>query len=327
MRLFYLQIFLFVNIFSGALNGQAVQQLQQATDSDSSYYDIYRLSSGDVWVAGEYGVLKSINKKGEVSEINYPNNGSNLLKLLQLGDFVFMAADNGTIYRYHLPTQNWIVKEFRTFSNRCFYDICEGSPGTIVVCGGSSGVAVGKRLIPNGFIAYIDTSFSSEPVISWKNTRKFVWALLKQENGKILASVFNGISTHLYEASDSTFDFASLKKIPGLIHGLTEMNGKVYYSGCRSVNSNTTGIWGILGEGNATNSIPNSGFIYNLVMQNDKLYGFSQKGFLYQLEPGKAVPLFKTDQGFAFYEALPVDQNALLLAGHGKSLIRLDLGN
>ena len=327
MRLFYLQVFFFLNIFGGVLKGQEVQQLQQATDNDSSYYDIYRLSSGDVWVAGEDGVLKSINSTGEVSEINYPNNGSNLLKMLQLGDFVFIAADNGTIYRYHLPTKNWVVKEFSTFSRRCFYDICEGSPGTLVVCGGSSGVAVGKQLIPNGFIASVDTAFSSEPIIHWKNTRKFVWALLKQQDGKILASVFNGINTHLYEALDASFNFASAKKIPGLIHGLAELDGKVYYSGCSSATSQKNGIWGILENENVTYSIPNSGFIYNLVKQNNKLYGFSQKGCLFQLEPGNAVPLFSTDQGFAFYEAIPIDENALLLAGHGKSLIRLEFKN
>lgn len=308
------------------VHAQKVEALYQGSDIDSSYYDVYQVSDNDIWLGGEYGVLKRLHKDGTLSNISIPNNGSNILKFLRLGDYVYISADHGTIYKYNLQTTTCTRTEFPAFKHRCFYDLSYDNAGNLIVCGGSSGIGRGKKRIPNGFIAKVDTSLKHQPEVIWKNTRKFVWALTQEGDNGFAAAVFNGVSTSIYHhLSLSSAELSKGRKIKGLVHALRMIDGELAYSGCRSIRYHKSGIWGFENSVASHQIIEKAGIICNLVKMNGTIYGFSQQGILYSLSGNTAQALLQADNASAFYEALPIDDSTLLLAGHGKSLMKVKL--
>ncbi|MCB0819316.1 MAG: hypothetical protein KDC13_01740 [Bacteroidetes bacterium] len=322
---------LFLLAGAGHSPAQVLEQVYPGLDDDSSYYDIYRLSADDIWIGGEFGVLKRLRADGSLENIVIPNDGSNILKFLPLGDFMYISADHGNIYKYNLKTGSCTRTSFKGFGHRCFYDLAYDNQGHLIVCGGSSGIGRGKKRIPNGFIARIDTSLSQEPEILWSNTGKFVWALSPNPEGGLSAAVFNGFSSQIYHWDlKAGSEWQAGSKVKGLVHALQLIDGKLAYSGCRSIRYHRTGIWGYDGEQASYRQIKGAGIICNLLKINGELYGFSSQGYVYRLPAEKPEQhLFSTHDGFALYEALPDGKDGILLVGHGKSafLLRLEETN
>jgi hypothetical protein len=313
--------------FNAAYSHSQVKQVINALETDSSYYDIYKLSETETWLCGEHGVLKRMEQSGNVTPVAFPNTGANLLKILRIANYVFIAADKGTLYRYNLTDGSWKAKQFPEFKNRCFYDLCEGANGSILVCGGASRIARGKMDIPYGFIAWLDSGLTEVPLIRWSSIRKFPWTLLKKSDGSILAAVFNGISTQIYTAKTSTdyFDWEATDRIPGLVHSLNQFDGTVYYSGCQTIRYTKHGTWGSIGDHLVHHTVSKSGLICNLVSIENKIYGFTQKGLLLQLLPDKINPIYYSTEGIAFYEGLISPSNKLILVGHGEEIRVINL--
>lgn len=322
----YLFALLLLSISGINVHAQKVDALYQGSDIDSSYYDIYQVAENDIWIGGEYGVLKRLKQDGSLSNISIPNNGSNILKFLRLGDFVYISADHGTIYKYNLKDSTCTKTEFPAFRHRCFYDLSYDNQGHLVVCGGSSGIGRGKKRIPNGFIATIDTSLAQQPQVIWKNTRKFVWALANEGESGFAAAVFNGVSTTIYHHNpNQSADLVKGRKVKGLIHALKSIDGQMAYSGCRSIRYHRSGIWGFENNPNSHTVVKNAGIICNLVQIKGRIYGFSQQGILYALNGNEAEEMLQASNASAFYEALLVGSETLYIAGHGKSLIKVTL--
>jgi len=298
-----------------------------ASEADSSYYDIYRISSSEIWFGGESGVLKRMDGNGKITSISYPNKGVNLLKVIRIKNFVYIAADEGIIYRHDLSDGSWKVKFFEEFRNQCFYDICEGANDRVIVCGGATRIAHGLKVIPNGFIASVDGELTESPVVSWRSVRKFPWALLKTPEGTVIVSIFNGVSTRLYTSSDavSYSNWQPEHKIPGLVHSLNSFNGTVYYSGCKSIRYKKNGTWGYLADKRVHREVTASGLICNLVSSGNQLYGFTQRGLLLRLLPETAVPVYQATNGIAYYEGLISGNNSVYLVGHGKEIREIKL--
>lgn len=307
------------------VHAQVLEQVFPGLDNDSSYYDIYRLSEDDIWIGGEFGVLKRMRADGRLENISIPNDGSNILKFLPLGDYMYISADHGNIYKYNLKTGLCTRTSFKGFKHRCFYDLAYDNKGHLIVCGGSSGIGRGKKRVPNGFIARIDTSLQEEPEILWKNTGKFVWSLAVHPDGGLAAAVFNGFSSQIYRWDmQESSAWQAGHKVKGLIHALQPIDGKLAYSGCRSIRYHRTGIWGFESDYSSYRRIAGAGIICNLLKINGHIYGFSSQGIVYRL-PANDVEqrLFNTHDGFALYEALPAGNDGILLVGHGKSAFLL----
>lgn len=324
-KIFLFNYFFFLLIVAN-VNAQIIEEINVGNDLDSSYYDVYQLANGDIWLGGEFGVLKTMKADGTLKSISYPNNGSNILKFFRIGDFLYISADHGTLYKYNLLTSKCSKTEFPNFKNRCFYDLTYNNAGKLIVCGGSSGIGRGKKRIPMGFIASIDTSLKTEPEIIWKNTRKFVWALSQESTHGFAAAIFNGIHSSIYHYSEANPNMLSKGiKVKGLIHALTNIDGRLIYSGCKSIQYHKKGIWGFEDDPESYSIINNAGIICNVIKMNSKIYGFSQQGSLFELSKESNLKLYQSKNTTAFYEALAINKHTLLLAGHGKSLIKIVL--
>ena len=109
----------------------------------------------------------------------------------------------------------------------------------------------------------------------------------------------------------------------GLIHALNNIDGRLVYSGCRSIQYHKRGIWGFEDDRSSYRTIDKAGIICNVIKLNSKLYGFTQQGSLLELSNDSNLIVYQTPNASAFYEALAMNKQTLLLAGHGKSLIKI----
>lgn len=320
----FVLLFFLLNVANST--AQIIEQINVGSDLDSSYYDVYQLAEGDIWLGGEFGVLKRMRTDGSIQSISYPNSGSNILKFFRIGDYLYIAADHGTLYKFNLITEHFSKMEFPNFKNRCFYDLTYNNAGKLIFCGGSSGIGRGKKRIPMGFVASIDTSLKQEPEVIWKNSRKFVWALSQEGDKGFAAAIFNGTRSSIYHFSDAnTSSISKGLKVKGLIHALNNIDGRLVYSGCRSIQYHKKGIWGFEDDRSSYRTIEKAGIICNVIKLNSKLYGFTQQGSLLELSNDSNSIVYQTPNSTAFYEALAMNKHTLLLAGHGKSLIKIVL--
>ncbi len=319
-------ILVFFLIDLGNSTAQIIEEINVGNNLDSSYYDVYQLAEGDIWLGGEFGVLKRMRTDGSIQSISYSNSGSNILKFFRIGHYLYIAADHGTIYKFNLITEHFSKTEFPDFKNRCFYDLTYNNAGKLIVCGGSSGIGRGKKRIPMGFVASIDTSLSQEPEVLWKNSRKFVWAMSQEGGQGFAAAMFNGTRSTIYHFSDAkTNSIRKGLKVKGLIHALNYIEGRLIYSGCRSIQYYKSGIWGFEDDPSSYRIIEKAGIICNVIQLNSKIYGFTQQGSLLELSKDSNVKIYQNPNSYAFYDALAMNKQTLLIAGHGKSLIKIVL--
>ena len=314
--------FLFTLFISTLLTAQ-VNILEQGADIDSSYYDIYKVAQNEIWLGGEYGILKRIVADNKIEVIKIPNNGANILKIIRDGKYVYIAADRGTIYKYNLENKQCIIKEFAGFERKCFYDIAINKAGNLLVCGGNSRIARGKKAIPQGFIAEINADLTEAPKIVWQNNRKFVWALVKDSSETFIASMFNGVNSAIYTLEKGNSYWNKTQNVKGLIHGLSEINGKIYYAGSASIKYHKTGIWGEINSVYEHHKIEDSGLICNVFSNKSILYGLSQQGKLIQLDNNELI--CTSDFKYPFYEALLGSEDTVYLVGHGKLIYQVKL--
>jgi hypothetical protein len=308
-------------LLSLSSQGQLAYQIERAAHEDSSYYDVFRLSNGRIWMGGEFGILKQFTDN-RVEKIDIPNNGSNILKITQVGNLVFIAADHGTLYRYDLITKTATRKECKGFENLCFYDILPDNQGNLLLCGGSSGIGKGKVRIPRGFIAKIDQGFSTEPEVLWSNKFQFVWSLARDEKGEIATAVYNGVNTNIFTI-DAAGTLHHETKVKGLVHSLNLVHGKLMYCGTSSFRYKRNGTWGIVGDSKSHQVIKKAGFISGLVAYNHQVVGYSQQGQVFDLQPDSSSIILETASG-AVYEAV-ADADGIVFVGHGKSCFKLQL--
>lgn len=308
-------------LLSCSAQGQLAYQIERAAHEDSSYYDVFKLSNGKIWMGGEFGILKQFTDN-QVEKIDIPNNGSNILKITQVGNLVFIAADHGTLYRYDLTTKTASRKECKGFENLCFYDILPDNQGNLLLCGGSSGIGKGKVRIPRGFIAKIDQDFSAEPKVLWSNKFQFVWSLARDQNGEIATAVYNGVNTNIFTI-DAAGALHQETKVKGLVHSLNLVQGKLMYCGTSSFRYKRNGTWGIVGDSQSHQVIKKAGFISGIVAFNSRVVGYSQQGQVFDLQPDSSLMILETSSG-AVYEAV-ADADGIVFVGHGKSCFKLHL--
>lgn len=317
MKLFILTFVLTISTLSA--KAQTVRHISRSTSGDSSFYDMLRLSSGEIWLGGEYGILKRFAGQN-LSSIEYPNTGANILRIVESNEFIFLAADKGTLYRLHKPSGKWTVKQFEDYSNHCFYDMMADTDGSLLLCGGSSGIGKGKIRIPRGFVLRLDTSLNQEPKVIWSEMRRFAWTLSRDAENQIVFSVFNGINSRLYRI-DTAQKLNKGEKIKGLVHSLSLSNNRLVYGGCAGLRYKHKGMWGYTDDAQSRRIIRRAGFISNVIEHNDKLIAFSQQGKVWELNSEQTKLVWSGSCG-SLYEGVSAD-GLIWLAGHGKTFLSL----
>ena len=314
-------------LFSISLQAQQLQALLTGNESDSSFYDIARIDQNRFWAGGENGILKEINQEGIVTDIPLPYRDINILKIVRSGDYVFLAADKGTIIRYDLNTGKVIRSNFsKKFQKKCFYDMLALEDGTLIVAGGNQKIAKAGKSIPHGFIARLDPQLAFDPEISWEHPLFFAWSILEPQNdlsGEYFAVVYNGIHSTLLSSANEGQSWQKKQNIKGLVHDISWRDDRIWLAGSKNFFFHKNGwirdmtgeevffvqegcIWSMLTVGEATYALAYNGALISLDMAN-QTYGSKDR-------PSQ-TPL---------YEAVAIDGERALIAGHGRQLYLLD---
>jgi hypothetical protein len=252
--------------------------------------------------------------------LNYPNEGLNILKILKTEKSIFIITDNAVIYRYDILNKIFIKKTFPNFKNKCFYDIIALQNEKLMVCGGTTGISKGKKKIPKGFIALLDYDLEEIKTV-WKSYGKFVWSLLKLENGNILAATFNGLNTRIIK-TENYIDWKKETKIKGLVHEITFFDNNIWYVGARSIHFKENGIIGIKDQKQLLLNKTGCLWIVNLI--NGKIISVTANSKLIILDRSSNEMEQIVITPFPFYDIEKISESKILVVGHAKGISIID---
>jgi len=309
-------------LFASSAWCQKITVIAEGGNADSSFYHITKIGDNEFWVAGENGVLKKLDTLGNFSNIYFPNEGLNILKIQKAGNYIFLLTDNATIYRFDILTGDFLKKEFEDYKGKCFYDIIPLSDGRLLTCGGTKGISKGERRIPKGFIAVLDKDLIQIDLV-WKSYRKFVWSLLELEKAEILAATYNGFNTKIIK---SKFDFHwnVNSRIKGLVHEISCSDNQIYYTGSKSNNYKKDGILGLKNQNTAP--IKGTGCIWSSEFYQDKIISVSANGGLLLTNKNTlSSEIIKMPTSFSSYDLAKTSESKFFIIGHGGLVYLVDL--
>ena len=308
---------LFIILLSNII-GQKVHILSKGIHSDSSFYCVEKITENEFWIGGESGILKKIDSLGNINTINFPNKGIDILKIKRINNYVFLITSNAVIYRYQIDENIFIEKEFPQFKNKCFYDIMELKNGSVLVCGGASGIAKGRKVVPKGFIATINQDLKNIKVV-WKCYRKFVWSLIENKNHKAFGFTFNGLNTRIIQ-SDNLLKWRSQLKIKGLVHNTILVDNQIWYCGAKNINYSKKGIVGAATDKKNQTSFNETGCLWSLESINSKIISVTQSGELLKIDKNTyEFERINIQNSFTLYDLIKISESKMLIVGHGKT--------
>lgn len=331
MRHFHLILRSFTCLVAGLffvqVQGQSIRTIQQGQAPDSSYYDIARIDANEFWVGGENGILKCLDTLGNVTNLALPLRGRHILKIVSDGRYVFVAADQGTIFRYDRSRDTWIYSDYgkKGFEKLTFYDMELLNNGTIVVAGGHNRVAKGQVAVPRGFIARIDYDLLTEPEIVWSHALMFGFSLeYDAAKNEIFATAFNGVNSQLFSSIDDAQTFQRQGTMPGLVHQLMLHEGEMWYSGAKNVRYANTGIAGKVGK--KPMELEGEGCIWSLLPIAGEMYCLAYNGAIVATEPGFTDYDYKIRPAkTSLYEAVAISSKKAFIIGHDRTILLMEI--
>ena len=317
-------LFFFLFIFFLRSQAQEITCISNGNGSDSSFYSIARINENEYWLCGETGILKRLDTLGHLQNIGIPEYHGHLLKVLRWNDYIFLSSDEGTMYRYHQKDRTWLVKQFRGFEERCFYDFLIDADGRLMICGGAKGIAKGKKKIPHGFILRSDTGFTCS-VIMRKRIDEFYFLIRADASGKAHLLSFNGYWSKIYESKDLR-KWKRREKIKGLVHDMIHFDDTVFYCGASDIRYKESGLFFSSPSAAGKQIIPDIGCIWRMQKHRGILFGISRSGGLLEVERQSLKLSRRTlPVNFSIYAFAFTPGGKCILAGNGKRIYMMDL--
>lgn len=300
----------------------SVDILQQGKSfADSSYYDIIKVED-KFWVAGKYGILKSLDAQGNIENISYPTEGLDIYKLENLDNQTVLASgDKGTLYIHNLKTKTWKTIKVRNYENACFYNLAVDNQKNIFLSGGNSKIAHSGKSIPNGFVLV-----SSDMGQTWrriyKNTFNMVWCVKNNPfDNKIYGLMYSPNRTNLMVFENNRW--IKKQKLGNSIYHEVQFEGPDKFV--------ATGGWvgkkGRIHNTDHKKVFNDSGLLWSRV-KNDKYTLFTGCDGNLVLETKDQKPRIhhtKLNLPFSLYEAIFISQNTAFAIGSGRTLLKISI--
>lgn len=305
---------------------QVIHTIQSGDHPDSSYYDIARIDANEFWVGGENGILTCLDSLGNISHMQLPVRGRDILKIVPSGQYVYLAADQGTIFRYNRLRDKWIYADFsdQGFGKLTFYDLVVTESGKLVLSGGHNRIAQGQVAIPRGFVATIDEELLGAPQIVWSHALMFPFALEYDElEDEVYVAAFNGVNSQLFSSIDGAETFQRRNTIPGLVHDLLWHQNEMWYAGAKGVRYTKTGLAGKV-DGTPM-EMEGEGCIWSLLPMGDKMYSLAYNGAIVAANEEFDSYDFKIRPSTtSLYEAAAISSTKAYIVGHGRTILMIE---
>lgn len=309
-----------------ALKAQVVLPWQDSYHADSSYYEVAQVGPGTWWVGGENGILYAVKADGAREALRLPGPAVNILKIRRWGEHVFVAGDQGTVFRYDLQTGRWTRRSLGgRYARMSFYDLMIlPETGMLVLVGGHQEIAKGHLAPPRGLMIRLPVTLAGVPERVWQRPGRFVWAIRRGLTpGELVAVAFNGVHSRLWTSQDGGQTFAPGARIPGLVHHLMVHEGHIWYSGARDLRFRREGILGRVGE--PPLRLPDVGCVWSILPQPGACLALTQAGTVLRWDAAAPTAEPVAHIPGPVYEGAALDAGRWLLVGHGRRLFQLTL--
>ena len=310
------------------LVSQSIEVISQPRGLDSSYYHLLQVDDNEYWAGGKNGVLTSLDTMGNMTPIVYPSFGLKILKIVQNESYIYFSTDNAVIYRYDKSSKTFSFRKFDNFENRAFYDMILLDTGELIVVGGSSSIVQSKKKFPMGFIGIVSSDLDSIEIV-WKKYRKFVWSVVQDASGNIIAATFNGLNTKLIESTDKGRQWKKKKKVRGLVHEVAVLEDELWYCGASGFYFFDY-FWknGILGEVDGKRyKLKEKSCQWSLCRMGKKIATINTRGEIILTDlSSKETQTVSMPYPAALYDIEEVSEGKFLVVGKGKGayLINFD---
>ncbi len=290
--------------------------------TDSSYYDIEQVGETEYWAVGKYGIITSLKTDGQISRVQFPNQGADLLKVQRLDeDRIMIAADSGYLYFYEKSTARWEVNRVEGYENFCFYNAAQVDGDVLLVCGGKSSIAAEKKALPFGFILRsTDGGKNWEKVFDSK--LNMVWSVKYDKLARELnALLYHPIrQSRLISSADlgRTWNKTSTH-LKGLFHDFSNLNGKTLFSGGRNPNFNLNGAIATMEKVNNFQS----GMFWDIAHNKNWILATSTDGNLVYRKLLGDWNFLTTSVCKNLYEIAFIDEHTAFVVGSYKTILKV----
>lgn len=299
-------------------SAQTVTVVSKGSDSENSYYDVARIGSNEYWAAGENGVLDKIDTLGNITSISANLNKESILRIQRVDSIIYLTSLEGSIFITDLDANGFKKISPPEFNGKCIYDILPLKDGNLLLCGGKSGIAMGEKKIPAGFIAVADIELKNVTIV-WKSTRHFVWSLV-QKDDQVMAAVFDGLNTKILQSNDFKI-WKKERKIKGLVHDLSFIDNQIWFSGTKSINFKKDGI---AGNDKFSETAKNTGCIWAIKKTGDQVVGVTYTGEILFVYDSLEIESYKIPGASTLYEVATISNKKFIVVGHGSQAYILD---
>ncbi len=300
--------FIFFNSFS-----QKVDNLNYGL-KDSSLYCHIKLNTNKYWIAGKHGYLIEIDTTNKFKRIHVPYIGLNILKMGFINSKILMATHKGSFIIFDTLTKLWSIKIYKELKNKCIYDFDVENNHKITIIGGHTNLSMGKKEIPNGYIAYIDENLNFVKFGLKKKFRMF-WAIATNEKENKYFVGYNGLNSKIYYYPKMNLitksEIIKLKKKKLMIYDI-ECTKKIIYYGSQKFNLKT----GIIHFNDSIFKIK-GGIIWTSYQLNDSttLFLDNSKNAIFLNSKNSKLSITKTTIAEVPYGVFEIRKNNFLVYG------------
>jgi hypothetical protein len=309
-------------ILSTVMAGQShtFEILRQGVSySDSSFYDIQAKNDNEYWIAGKYGIIKSINTNFELKTATCDLSGIDIYKLDSFDGVSMACGDLGTVYTFDPNNDSWHGRSVKGYEKCCFYHIKICSKSSIFICGGVSAIAHSKKRIPHGFILH-----STDGGLTWNkvysNPFQMVWTIeLDNTSNTLYALMYTPNRTFIYNSIDGLnwSKATNLKK--GIYQDIQVENGQYFAMGGEPWGN------GRLKSGNELSVFKDTGIIWSRTLHKNTEYLTGSKNILMVRSESKTETLvLPLNLEFNLYELTFMTEDKGIIVGSGGTIVKVN---
>jgi photosystem II stability/assembly factor-like uncharacterized protein len=318
-------------IQSTAVMSQSMQRIYTGSLPETSFYDIYKVSDNNFFVACKNGILAQIDSLGNLSQVDIPAQSNNLLKIERFNDStLIVVGDQGSINIYRQSSNTWELIQLSAYKGSAFYSLTTDEQNSIYINGGASKIACGEKAIPKGFVLKsTDGGKSWEKIYS--KTSRMVWDIqYNKTDNKLYAITYAPWGSKLICSDNHGKSWKTLAKSAkrDLFHALQiDENGKLFITGG---NYNNSGGQGAVYEYANKQIIKHSGSYFMWDLESNQYIDIAtcSKGWLmFRLKnnPDNSWQEIHSNANYNLYEVCKISETSFWLVGSKKTLIKFSI--
>lgn len=322
-------IFIIANVaISNWLVCQTVQILTHEYNPDSSLYDICKINENVCWIGGENGVLLQCDSNGSFCNIVNPEaKGEDILKIIDAGSRMIVCCNRRTVFMYSKSNKQFKKYTFAKLNkNACFYDGTLINDSIAILIGGNNKIAQGKVAVAKGFVLKFNLNQPGKYEIITKRSFQFYFTCGNTADSSIVMSSYNGFNSKLFVLKFNNNRLYKINTYPKILfHEIYLCHDGMWLSGSKGMRYRNNSIL-FNNESNTKIYYENYSIIWSFCSYKQYIIGVMDDGKIIIYDTIlKNSYFYQTPIKKPLYEVVLCSEHKILVAGHGKAMLMIDL--